>query len=146
VVFVFGILLLLVVISIPTSTDYLKLPDFINTDGQVNAWVVVARMLFTGPEVWLAWFAARQYGFTMRLIEDYAFKEASALAFVGYKREMGDDLEMLKLLRETAIKNFGASPTRMLSKSESSSPIHEIDDKTLENKGIFDKLLQLLRH
>jgi type I restriction-modification system DNA methylase subunit len=79
------------------------------------------------------------------LIEDYAFKEASALAFVGYKREMGEVEEMLKLLRETAFKNFGASPTRMLSKSEPSSPLHELVDKALENQGIFDKLLQLFK-
>ncbi len=136
---------LLIGIAISTSTGYFKLPDFINTDGQVNAWAVIARMLITGPGIWFTWFVVRQYGFTMRLIEDYAFKEASALAFVGYKREMGEDEEMLKLLRETAIKNFGASPTRMLSKSEPSSPVHELVDKALENQGVFDKLLQLFK-
>jgi hypothetical protein len=58
---------------------------------------------------------------------------------------MGDDSEMLKLLRESAIKNFSSSPTRMLSKSEPSSPLHELVDKALENQGIFDKLLQLFK-
>jgi hypothetical protein len=58
---------------------------------------------------------------------------------------MGEDEEMLKLLRETAIKNFGASPTRMLSKSDPSSPVHELVDKALENQGVFEKLIQLFK-
>jgi hypothetical protein len=136
---------LLIAITIATSTGNLELPILINENGQVNPWAAIVRVLITGPAVWFTWFAARQYGFTIRLIEDYAFKEASALAFVGYKREMGDDSEMLKLLRETAIKNFGSSPTRMLSKSDPSSPVHELVDRALENQGIFDKVLQLFK-
>lgn len=142
--FTFGILLLIVT-AVATTTGYLQIPNLVSEDGKINAWAVIVRVLINGPAVWFTWFAARQYGFTMRLIEDYAFKEASALAFVGYKREMGDDSEMLKLLRESAIKNFSSSPTRMLSKSEPSSPLHELVDKALENQGIFDKLLQLFK-
>ena len=142
--FTFGILLLIVT-AIVTTTGYLQIPNLVSDEGKINAWAVIIRVLINGPAVWFTWFAARQYSFTMRLIEDYAFKEASALAFVGYKREMGDDAEMLKLLRESAIKNFGSSPTRMLSKSEPSSPLHELVDKALENQGIFDKLLQLFK-
>lgn len=142
--FALGILILISIV-LSTSTGYLSLPKFIDDNGQVNTWAVIARILIAGPGVWFTWFAAKQYGFTLRLIEDYAFKEASALAFVGYKREMGEDEEMLKLLRETAIKNFGASPTRMLSKSDPSSPVHELVDKALENQGVFEKLIQLFK-
>ncbi len=142
--FALGILILISIV-LSTSTGYLSLPKFIDDNGQVNTWAVIARILIAGPGVWFTWFAAKQYGFTMRLIEDYAFKEASALAFDGFKREMGEDEEMLKLLRETAIKNFGASPTRMLSKSDPSSPVHELVDKALENQGVFEKLIQLFK-
>ena len=142
-IFAFGIALLLGAAFVMT-TDYLDLPR-VSDEGKINAWAVIIRFSMMGPFVWLIWFGVRNYNVTTRLIEDYAFKEASALAFVGYKREMGDDAEMLKLLRESAIKNFGSSPTRMLSKSEPSSPLHELVDKALENQGIFDKLLQLFK-
>ena len=130
---------------IVTTNGYLQLPNPVSDEGKINAWAVIIRFSIMGPFVWLIWSGVRNYNVTTRLIEDYAFKEASALAFVGYKREMGDDAEMLKLLRESAIKNFGSSPTRMLSKSEPSSPLHELVDKALENQGIFDKLLQLFK-
>ncbi|MCK9205161.1 MAG: hypothetical protein M0P58_12110 [Bacteroidales bacterium] len=37
--------------------------------------------------VWLGWFCAKQYGFTIRIREDYAFKYAVSMAFEGYKNE-----------------------------------------------------------
>lgn len=128
-----------------TTTGMIGLPALVNSEGKIDIGAIIARIFLAGPAVWYTWFAARQYSHTMRLIEDYAFKEASALAFVGYKREMEDDGEMIKLLRELAIKNFGSSPTRMLNKSEPSSPVHDLVDKALENQGIFDKTIQLLK-
>lgn len=141
--FSFGILSLILVIIL-TSTGTIPLPPIVITDGKIDTWAAIVRIMFTGPSVWFTWFAARQYSFTLRLIEDYAFKEASALAFIGYKREMGDDEDMLKLLRESAIKNFGASPTRMLSKSDISSPMHEIIDKAMDNEGFLEKLIKII--
>ena len=128
-----------------TTAGWITFTPLINSKGVIDPWGALARLMLTGPAIWFTWFAAKQYGHTTRLIEDYAFKEAAALAFVGYKREMGDDDEMLKLLRETAIKNFGASPTRMLTKEDAASPIHELVDKALEDKGIFDRLIELLK-
>ena len=127
-----------------TTTGAINLPPLIRVDETIDSWSVLARILLTGPAVWFTWFVARQYSHTMRLIEDYAFKEASALAFVGYKREMGEDEDMIKLLRETAIKNFGASPTRMLSVSEPSSPMHELIDKAFQ-KGGLEKVIEVLK-
>jgi hypothetical protein len=134
----------LIVLVIATTTGFIPLTPILNTQGQIDSWSVAARVLITGPAIWFTWFAGRQYGHTMRLIEDYAFKEASALAFVGYKREMEADIEMIKLLRETAIKNFGSPPTRMLSVSEPSSPLHELVDKAF-NKGGFEKVIEILK-
>lgn len=141
--FFIGICLLILGIFL-TTTGYINLTPLIKADGTIDAWSVLARILLTGPAIWFTWFVARQYSHTMRLIEDYAFKEASALAFVGYKREMGEDAEMIKLLRETAIRNFGSPPTRMLSISEPSSPLHELIDSTL-HKGKIDKLIEILK-
>lgn len=78
------------------------------------------------PFVWLTWFAALQYGRSLRLAEDYSFKEASALAFYGYRQEMVEDPEMIALLREAAIRNFGANPVRVLGKEDAASPLHHI--------------------
>lgn len=64
--------------------------------------------------------------------EDYAFKEATAMAFVGYRNEMIQDDDMLKLLKEAAIKNFASSPLENISrKDEAASPIHDLLEKSL---------------
>lgn len=104
----------------------------------------VPRLMIIGPLIWLCWFAARQYGHTLRLIEDYAFKEASALAYIGYRSEMGDDGEMLKLLTDSAIKNFGANPTRMLEKQDPSSPVQEAIESALAKLNP-DNLVDLIK-
>ncbi|MDE2462602.1 MAG: hypothetical protein KGO02_02630 [Alphaproteobacteria bacterium] len=97
----------------------------------------ITHCLLLAPIVWATWFAARKAGQTMRLAEDYAFKEAAAHSFVGYKREMGDDADMLHLLRQYAIRNFGADPLRVLSDDEAASPLHYVFDKLLQR---IDKL------
>lgn len=110
---------------------------------------VAIRFLVAGPLVWFAWFAARQYGHVLRISEDYAFKEAAAMAFAGYRNEMGADPEMLKLLQESAIRNFGANPAKMLLKrADAASPLHEMLEKILEKakpKEIIDALAPLLK-
>ena len=40
------------------------------------------------PVVWLAIYAGRNYMMSLRMEEDYAYKEAISTAFEGYKREM----------------------------------------------------------
>ena len=55
------------------------------------------------------------------------------MAFAGYRNEMGADAELLKLLQESAIRNFGANPAKMLLKrADAASPIHEMLEKVLE--------------
>ena len=55
------------------------------------------------------------------------------MAFAGYRNEMGADSDMLKLLQESAIRNFGANPTKMLFKrADAASPLHEMLEKILE--------------
>ncbi|WP_176017081.1 hypothetical protein [Burkholderia sp. BCC0398] len=102
------------------------------------------RFVVLTPGIWLTWFAARQYGQCQRLGEDYAFKSAAAHAFVGYRNEMNDDDEMIKLLREYAVKNFGANPIRVLSKNDAASPLHDIFDRLLD-KVSPDKLIDIIK-
>lgn len=110
---------------------------------------VAIRFLVAGPLVWFSWFSARQYGHVLRVSEDYAFKEAAAMAFAGYRNEMGADPEMLKLLQESAIRSFGANPAKMLLKrADAASPLHELLEKVLEKvkpQDIFNALAPLLK-
>jgi hypothetical protein len=101
--------------------------------GSPDPVAVAVRFLLASPIVWFSWFAARQYGHVLRISEDYAFKEAAAMAFAGYRNEMDGDPELLRLLQEAAIRNFGANPAKMLLKrGDAASPIHELMEKALE--------------
>lgn len=100
------------------------------------------RLALTAPFIWLGWFSARQYGFTSRLREDYAYKEASANSFEGYKREAKEaDVEMLKKLLEQAIKNLGDNPIRIYDgKNNHSSPAHELFDGIMKDDKVLSRL------
>ncbi|GFZ79378.1 hypothetical protein GCM10011497_04440 [Elstera cyanobacteriorum] len=110
---------------------------------------VATRFLIGAPLVWLTWFGARQYGHNLRMREDYAFKEATAMAFVGYRNEMSQDADMLKLLQESAIRNFASSPLEAISKKdEVASPIHDLLEKSLsklEPKQLVDAIITLTK-
>lgn len=100
------------------------------------------RLALTVPLVWLGWFSARQYGFTSRLREDYAYKEASSKSFEGFKREAKEiDAEMLKKLLEQAIKNLGDNPIRIYDgKNNHQTPTQELIENLLSNEK-FKKLI-----
>lgn len=99
-----------------------------------------SRLALTAPFIWLGWFSAKQYGYTSRLREDYAYKEASAKSFEGYKREANlVNPEMLKNLMETAIQNLGDNPIRIYSGHENhASPLHELLEKSLKDEKLMD--------
>lgn len=49
---------------------------------------LVLRLPIVLPVIWLAIYAGRNYMMSLRMEEDYAYKEAISTAFEGYKREM----------------------------------------------------------
>lgn len=126
------------------------LPDFPSLSN--DTWLIwfVSRLTIVSPIIWFTWFASLQYSRAMRLEEDYAFKSASAQSFYGYRKEMGADEELLKLLQETAIKNFGANPIRVIEKGDHGSPMHELIDKLISNgvldKGTLEKIADALKN
>ena len=77
--------------------------------------------------VWLCWFCGKQFGYSMRIREDYSFKYAISMAFEGYKnetREINEDL--LEKLLQMTIGNISINPTSIYdSKSNHGSPWHE---------------------
>lgn len=111
--------------------------------GIIDIWGLVSRFLITTPVIWFTWFTVRMYSNNISLIEDYAFKEASAYAFVGYKKDIDDDPDMLSFLRESAIKNFSYPPSRFLNNGHV-SPTHELFEKALSDNTMFDKLVKMI--
>ena len=88
-----------------------------------------ARLAITLPLIWGAWFSAKQYGYTSRLMEDYQFKVATAASFEGYKKEAAEiDQNLLKKLMDSTIDNFSNNPLRIYSIASDGSPIQELAD------------------
>lgn len=129
--------------SIATPEEFNFPPIII--EGKLDLWGAIVRLLLSGPLIWLTWFSVKQFNNNVALIEDYAFKEASALAFVGYKNDMKSDDEMVKLLSESAIKNFSYAPSRLISSNDSASPMHDLFESALKDQGLFDKLMEVLK-
>lgn len=91
-------------------------------------WVhVLVRIPLAAPLIWLGWFSAIQYGNTIRVQEDYAFKEATSKAFQGYRDHMEHlaDINVdsantaLNLLSAKTIEILGHEPLRIFGKAES---------------------------
>ena len=75
---------------------------------------VVGELALVSPLVWLGWFAAKQYGYTSRIREDYAFKAAAAMAYEGHKdaaRHIDKHLE--GVLLEFSLYNLAQNPIRL---------------------------------
>ena len=71
----------------------LALPTFLSAIGWVHpteqSWrSLTFRLPIVLPIIWLAIYAGRNYMMSLRMEEDYAYKEAISTAFEGYKREM----------------------------------------------------------
>jgi hypothetical protein len=84
-----GCIVGLVILAIPSfvsATGWTSHP----TDQSWNAaWRnLTLRLPIVLPIIWLAIYAGRNYMMSLRMEEDYAYKEAISTAFEGYKREM----------------------------------------------------------
>ena len=64
------------------------LMEFKKEDFEVSR--VLSRLPIFASCIWLGWFCAKQYGFTSRIMEDYAYKYAVSMAFEGYKNSTKD--------------------------------------------------------
>lgn len=114
-------------------------------DGVVEPAALLARLMALGPMLWFTWFCVRQYSTLSRLQADYAFKTSSALAYIGYRNEMSDNPDMVKLLQELAIRNFGAPPTRLFDRSNASSPADELVKQAMAKGGLLDRLAENIK-
>jgi hypothetical protein len=78
------------------------------------------------PGIWIAWLASRRLSVLNRVLTDYEYKSATALAYESYKNEVGqsNNPDLKEQLIVFAIKAFGENPTKYydLSKGEAASP------------------------
>ncbi len=85
---------------------------------------LLRRLPFAAPLIWLGWFSAIQYGNTIRVQEDYAFKAATSKAFAGYKDHMeymanvqlDEANSAMKLLAARTIEILAHEPLRIYQK------------------------------
>jgi len=122
------------------------------SDMQLSGLLLVARRLLIElplviPIVWLGWYSAKRVGRVSRLVQDYEYKAATALAFESYKNEaklLGSD-ELSGQLLATAIKNFGDNPVRLLDGSDKDHghPLEAIVDM-LKDKKAAERLLAII--
>jgi hypothetical protein len=95
---------------------------------------LVMRLPIVIPLIWLAIYAGRNYMLSIRLEEDYAYKEAISRAFEGYKREMGGiplgdgaNKTPLNTLCENVLKALSERPGRIYDgKVQDVTPLAEI--------------------
>lgn len=106
---------------------------------------VLRTLPFLAPTVWIAWFSSRQYGHSMRLEEDYAFKAAVSHAFEGYKKQMADiDAGLVRALSEKAIEVFSMNPLRVLDRKLEEMPASEVIERLQEILGSAGKLVDTI--
>ena len=84
------------------------------------AWVgpIIFRTALIAPCVWLGWYAGKQYGYTVRVREDYSFKYACAVAYEGFKKAAdGEDSRLGQVLLELSMLNMSQQPLRVYAQS-----------------------------
>jgi hypothetical protein len=80
---------ILVVLALPSFFAAIGWSRHSTDESWSAAWRnMVLRLPVVFPVVWLAIYAGRNYMMSLRMEEDYAYKEAISTAFEGYKREM----------------------------------------------------------
>lgn len=105
---------------------------------RADVWVeLVHRLPIAAPLVWLGWFSAIQYGNTVRIQEDYAFKEATSKAYAGYRDHMehmanlqlDEGNSAMLLLSAKTIEILAREPLRIFGNTErDASPSHSLFD------------------
>ncbi|HEY4213399.1 MAG TPA: hypothetical protein VGM84_18120 [Steroidobacteraceae bacterium] len=96
---------------------------------------VLYKAALAGPLIWLGWFSAVQYGNTIRIQEDYAFKEATSKAFQGYRDHLQylaslsneDGENAMALLAKKTIEILALEPGRIYGRTHhDASPLQTI--------------------
>jgi len=123
------IILFVVSIIVMFTFSLMNLLPLINKDKYLEFFT---RLPFIGPLFWLAWYSIVQFGYTTKLVEDYSFKYATALAYEGYKNQIKADDTNNKFIPDlinVTIENFSKHPIRIYDKKPDTTPFFEIIEK-----------------
>ena len=82
-----------------------------------NALLLLVRFFILIPAVWALIFTNKRYITLEALLMDYAAKANTALAYSGYRDEMGDDIDLSKRLKDGLLMRFLEHPSRLLGSS-----------------------------
>jgi hypothetical protein len=84
-----GCIVFLVILAVPSFLSAIGWTAHPTDQSWNAAWRnLTLRLPIVLPIIWLAIYAGRNYMMSLRMEEDYAYKEAISTAFEGYKREM----------------------------------------------------------
>jgi len=110
----------LVILAVPSFIAALGWPH--QTDQSLSSVLrsFILRLPILAPILWLGIYAGRNYMMSLRMEEDYAYKEAISSAFEGYKREMekivaseGDSLTPMMILASNVLRAIAERPGRI---------------------------------
>ncbi|MBN8211711.1 MAG: hypothetical protein J0M09_02230 [Xanthomonadales bacterium] len=109
--------------------------------------LLLAELPLAIPLVWLGWYSAKRIGAISRLVQDYEYKAATALAFESYKNEvelLGGSGEIAEQLLSTAIKTFGENPVRLTGVDDKNHahPAESLLD-SLKDEKIFERVKEI---
>jgi hypothetical protein len=138
---------LLVVLGLPSFLSALGWFAHPSDQSWNAAWrSLTLRLPIVAPIIWLAIYAGRNYMMSLRMEEDYAYKEAISTAFEGYKREMekiaagdGDNPTPITILSTNILRAIAERPGRIYEgKQEDITLLTEIQ-KLAEKSAEFSK-------
>lgn len=114
--------------------------------------LLLYKLPFIGPLVWAGVYSAIQYGYTIRLQEDYSFKKTTAEAFIGYRDHMDHLKKVSDAEGNTALQRLSTSTVDVLSNeplrvyekrvSKEAMPIADLMEKQI---GLIAKLKALFK-
>lgn len=129
---VWGIAFTAAIVCVALVVIYSPSADFSKGFGLAQLGPVLFRAALIAPCVWLGWYAGKQYGFTVRVREDYSFKYACSVAYEGFKKAAGgSDTQLGQILLELCMLNMAQQPLRVYADSKfgvKGLPIEEFID------------------
>lgn len=101
------------------------------------------KLPWVGPLIWVGWFSAIQYGNTIRVQEDYEFKEATAKAFIGFRDHMEHLSKINNQEGENAMNQLAIKTIQVLSNEPLRIYKHAESESIPSNKmfGFVNKIL-----
>lgn len=134
------------IIALVLTSYLLLIVPILENQNDFSITTYLSRIPIFGAIVWLGWFCAKQYGYSIRIREEYAFKYAISMAFEGYKKEAIEvNKEMLDQLLKLTLDSISISPVHCYdSKTNHATPINEITEGIIkEIKPIISDLAKL---